>query len=150
MSMVVHMVRVRVMVIVVARSNGVIVVVIVGNNHSTILTWRGAAVAWVTSGIVTIPHVDCLVVGTGIPPGRCSIVNFHLPTNGGRRGLFPASRLHTLVLFADITPARVVLLHRTGTSPRTNTSTSSTTSAAAAAFLWLGGAPATLHWSIGT
>lgn len=148
MGMVVHVVRV--MVIVVTRSNRVIVVVIVGNNHSTILTWRWAAVAWVIIGIVPIPHVDCLVVGVGIPPGGCSIINLHLPTDGGRRGLFPASRLHALVLFAVINPARAALLHRTRTSPRANAATSSTASAAAATFLGLGRAPASLQLAIGT
>lgn len=106
MSMVVHVVSVM-----------VIVVVIVGDNHSTILTWRWSAVAWVTIGIVTIPQVDSLVAGAGIAPGGRSIINLHLSADGGRGGLFPASWLHALVLFASIAPARWVLLHGTRTTP---------------------------------
>lgn len=108
---------VSVMMIVVARADRVIVVVTVGDNHSTILTGRWAAVAWVIIGIVAIPHVDSLVVGDGIAPGGCSIVNLHLPADGGRGGLFPASGLHALVLFATTAPGRCVLLHRTWTTP---------------------------------
>lgn len=148
MGMVVHVVSM--MVIVVPRADRVIVVVVVGYNHSTILTGRWAAIAWVTTGIVAIPHVDSLVVGAGITPCRCSIINLHFPTDGGRGGLFPARGLHALVLFADIAPARAALFHRTRTTPGTNTAASSTASAAAAAFLGLGRAPASLHWAIGT
>lgn len=115
MGMVVHVVSV--MVIVVARAERVIVVVIVGDNHSTILTGRWAAVAWVTTGIVAIPHVDSFVVDVGIAPGGRSIVNLHLPADGRRGGLFPASGLHALVLFVAIAPARWVLLHRTRATP---------------------------------
>lgn len=115
MGMVVHVVSV--MVIVVARTDRVIVVVIVGYNHSTILSGRWAAVAWVIIGIVAIPHVDSLVVGARIAPGGRSVVNLHLPADGGRGGLFPAGGLHALVLFAAIAPARCVLLNSTGTTP---------------------------------
>lgn len=148
MGMVVHVVSM--MVIGVPWADRVIVVVIVGHNHSTILTGRWATVALVTTGIVAIPHVDSLVVGAGIAPGGCSIVNLHLSADGGRGGLFPASGLHALVLFANIAPARGVLFYRTRTTPRTNAASSSTASAAAAAFLGLGRAPASLHWAIGT
>lgn len=115
MGMVVHVVSV--MVIVVSRADRVIVVVIIGDNHSTILTGRWAAATWVTIGIVAIPHVDSFVVDVGITPGGGSVVNLHLPADGGRGGLFPASGLHALVLFADIAPARCVLLHRARTTP---------------------------------
>lgn len=136
---------------VVARARRVIVVVIVGYNHSSILSRRWATIALVITGIVAIPHVDSFIVGIGIAPGGCSIVNLHLPADGGRRRLFPASRFHALILFADISPACIVLFYRTGTTPRTNAATSSTAgAAAAAAFLRLGGAPASLYWAIGT
>lgn len=119
-------------VVVIAVANRVIVV-IVGHNNSTILAGWWATVACVASGIVAIPHVDSLVICVGITPCGSSIINLHLPTNGGRRGLFPASWLHALILFIGITPGRGVLLHRTGTTPRTNATTPSTASAAAAA-----------------
>ena len=148
MGMGVHVVSV--MVIVVPWADRV-VVVIVGHNHSTVLTGRWAIVAWITIGIVAIPHVYSLLVGARVAPGGCSIINLHLSANGGRGGLFPASGLHALVLFADIAPARGILFHRTRTTPRTNAAPSSTASAAAAAaFLGLGRAPASLHWAIGT
>lgn len=116
LRMLVHVVRE--MVIVVARADRVIVVVTVGDNHSTILTGRWATVvAWVIIRIVAIPHVDSLVVGGGITPSGCSVVNLHLPADGGRGGLFPASGLQALVLFAATAPARWVLLHRAGTTP---------------------------------
>lgn len=102
MGMVVHVVSV--MVIVVAGADRVIVVVIVGDIRSAILTGRWAAVAWVIIGIVAIPQVDSLVVGAGIAPGGRSIVNLHLPADGGRGGLFPARGIHALVLFAAIAP----------------------------------------------
>lgn len=101
-GVVVHVVGV--MVTAVARANRVIGVVIVGHYHSTTLTGRWAAVARVIIGIVAIPHVDSLFVGDGIPPGGRSIVNLHLPTDRGRGGLFPASGIHALVLFAAISP----------------------------------------------
>lgn len=105
-------------IVVVARAGGVIVVVIVGDDHSTVLTGRWAAVARVTVGIVAIPHVDRLVIGGGIAPGGRSVIDLHLPADGGRGGLFPACGLHALVLFAvAIAPARCVLLHRTWTTP---------------------------------
>lgn len=115
MGMVVHMVSV--MVIVVARDNGVIVVVTVWDNYSTILSCRWAAVAWIIVGIVAIPHVDSLVVGIGITPGGCSIINLHLSADGRRGRLFPASGLHVLVLFASVAPARRTLLYRARATP---------------------------------
>ncbi len=60
MRVVVHVVNV--MLIVVARANRVIVVVIVRDNYPTILTGRWAAASWVIIGVVAIPHVDSLVV----------------------------------------------------------------------------------------
>lgn len=155
MGMMVHVVRV--VMIVVSRANRVIVVVIVGHNHSTILTGRWTTVswvAWVTIRIITIPHVDSLVIGVGITPCGRSIIDLHLSANRGRRGLFPACGLHALalVLFVDHSPARAVLLHRTRTTPRANTATSSTAiaAAAAAAFLGFGRAPTSLHRAITT
>lgn len=115
MRMVVHVVSM--MLIVVARANGVIVVVIVWDNYPTILTGRRAAIAWVIIGVVAIPHVDSLVVGGGITPGGRSVINLHPSADGRRGGLFPASGLHALVLFADTAPARCVLLYRTRTTP---------------------------------
>lgn len=108
----VHVVREMVIV----AANRVIVVVTAGHNHSTILTGRWAIVAHVIIGIVAIPHVDSLVVCSGITPSGCSIVDFHLPADRGRGGLFPASGLHALVLFA-IAPVGCVLLHRAWTTP---------------------------------
>lgn len=98
-----HVVSVMV-IVVVARANRVIVVVIVGDDHSTVLTGRWAAVSRVTVGIVAIPHVDRLVVGGGIAPGGRSVVNLHLPADGGRGRFFPACGFHTLVLFAVAIP----------------------------------------------
>lgn len=96
LGVLVHMVREMVIV----GSNRVIVVVTVGHTDSTILSGRWAIVANVIIGIVTIPHVDSLAVCSGITPSGGSIVNFHLSADRGRRGLFPASGLHALVLFA--------------------------------------------------
>lgn len=103
MGMVVHVVSV--MVIVVARADRVIVV-IVGDNPSTTLTGRWAAVAWVVIGTGAIPHVDSLGVCARIAPGGRSIVNLNLPADRGRGGLFPASGIHALVRFTAISPAR--------------------------------------------
>lgn len=114
MGMVVHVVCV--MVIVVARADRVIVI-IVGDNHSTILIGRWATIAWVIVGIVAIPQVDSLGVSIGIAPGGCSIVNLHLSTDRGRGRLFPAGGLHALVCFTDIAPVGCALLHRTRTAP---------------------------------
>lgn len=92
-------------------------VVIIGDNYSTILGDRWATVAWVIVGIVAIPHIYCLVVGIRITPGRCPIINLHLPADGGRGRLFPASGLHALVLLTVAAPARSVLLYRTRATP---------------------------------
>lgn len=105
------------MVIVVARTDQVIVVVVTARYNHTTLTGRWATVAWVIIRIVAIPHVDSFLVGGRITPSGSSIINFQLPADGGRGRLFPASWLHALVLFAATAPARCVLLHGTRPTP---------------------------------
>lgn len=74
------MMHVVTLVVIVCRNYRVIVV-IVGHDHPAILTMRWATIA---SGIVTIPHIDSLVVGIWITPSGCPIINLHLPSDRGR------------------------------------------------------------------